>query len=192
MNSTKKCVLVPYEKYQRLMKTPKALELTSVDRIQEEEEEEEAGPVEPARLEEEQILEHFPKNLKGKAKILLNTIKQNNSLDWNLKGELVVNDEAVQHSHIADLVKDALVTYKHFEPVGLQVFYSHLNNIPLSLIRNPQRRLLLQKGTGTPPPQPPPPPPPGLPNKRKAINILEKPKKRSKADTWKQLWTTLT
>lgn len=199
MNSTKKCVLVPYEKYQRLINKTQNMPKHN-DGEQEEQLEEEyihdiSEDESEHKLKEETILLHLPKTLKSKAKTLLDVINHNSNLDWNEKGELTVNGEALAHSHIADLVKDALVMHKQFQPLGMQEFYSNLKNIPLTLIRNPHRRELInQSGSGIikPDPTQPRPPPPGLPNKRKAISLQKgSGNKKTKVDKWREAWTKL-
>jgi len=201
MKSTKKCVLVPYEKYHRLVNTQEekiieGSESNSDLDVQDEPTDIKDPKIKDNKLAEEIILLHLPKALKSKAKTLLDVINHNTDLDWNINGELTVKGTAVVNSHITDIVKDALVIHKQFEPVGIQEFYSHLKNTPLSLIRNPQRRELInQTGSGiTSAAATLQPPPPGIPNKRKAISLevtSTVPKKKKKADTWKKLWTKL-
>ena len=210
MKSTKKCVLVPYEKYQRMIQnldnknpvgnaaedsTPLNEYSTPLN--------ESANDDTADKLAEARILMHLPKPFIYKARALLTEIDNNSVLDWNKTGQLTVDGVAVPHSHIADLIKDALVTYKHFEPPGMKQFYSNLTYIPLSLIRNPKRRAIIQQGKGLPLeesidlPLHNPAPPPGLPNKRKTKSVFvpqtpQKKKKLSRKDTWKQLWQKLT
>ena len=98
--------------------------------------------------------------------------------------------------------KDALVSHKHFKQVGSDVFYQNVGNIPLSLISNPDRRIIVQEGRG--------PgrgvkvisaPPPGLPDKTPSISLLKVKKKtirkkkvketKRKKNTWKAQWKSL-
>jgi hypothetical protein len=168
---------------------------TSINTQPSENTEEEVTPQSEEKLLVSDILQHLSKNQQSGAKALLAVIDKNMRLDWNSKGELTVEGNPVVHSHISDLLKDALVQYKHFQPVGIEEFYSNLTNIPLTLIRNPQRRSLLQRGRGIAgviqPSIESPPPPPGLPSNKRE-RILLKPAKQLKKgirkNTWLDLW----
>ena len=123
-----------------------------------------------AKLEKEIILTHLPKRDRAKALSLLNVVEQNPNLDWNVRGEILVKNEVIPYSHISDLVRDALRPSR-FEPVGCREFYSNLDNTPLSLISNPNRRALVG-GKSLPPP--------GIPDK-KAVPL----------NNWSSLWKKL-
>ena len=205
MKSTKKCVLVPFDKYQRVF--------TNVNAENAEEEiteqpsnhanhnkiEDIVTPKEN-QMEETLILDQLPKTLRSRAKLLLHSITQNHALTWDGKGELVVRGTNIPHSHITDLLKDALVQYKHFEPVGISELYANLNNVPLSLIRNPKRREVVQRGRGEIIQSPnqvetgqQSTPPPGIPNTRKERVLGETVNNPSTgtSDKWKSLWQIL-
>ena len=105
---------------------------------------------------------------RSKATALLNVVEQNPNLDWNTRGEVLVKDSVIPFSHISDLVRDALHNSR-YEPVGCNEFYSTLDNVPLSLISNPNRRILIGGKTLLPPP--------GIPDK-KPVPL----------NNWTQLW----
>ena len=120
------------------------------------------------KLEKEIILSHLSKRDRSKATALLNVVEQNPNLDWNTRGEVLVKDSVIPFSHISDLVRDALHNSR-YEPVGCNEFYSTLDNVPLSLISNPNRRILIGGKTLLPPP--------GIPDK-KPVPL----------NNWTQLW----
>ena len=204
-------MLIPYEKYQRMLKAcqesrsridpDNKVEVTSSTNDDHRELDNESiniphphsEPGKENKLSESDIILHVPKKLKSQAKTLLDVIDRNPHLDWNQRGELLADGEVIERSHIVDLLKDALVQYKHFHPVGVREFNKHLTNIPISLIQNPERRSFLQqKGEG----DLPQPPPPGLPNKRKAVSIETagssgSVNRENKEHPWKKLWKTL-
>ena len=198
MKSTKKCVLVSFDRYERLTQSHKNHQLTSNEPVPFNDvitEEDEIAPSQN-KLDDNFILLNLPKYLHSRARTLLGVVSKSTILGWNDKGELTVKGNAIPHSHIADLLKDSLVTYKHFKPIGATEFYSNLSNIPVSLIRNPERRQLIQEGKGdveteqAPPPRPPPPP--GIPAKRKTLDLFKKPGKKQKTQTlWQELWTEM-
>jgi hypothetical protein len=99
----------------------------------------------PNRLTQESILMSFPKNIKQKAKAILEHIMNSKCLEWNDKGEISINNKTISNSHITDLIKCSLYPYKNIIPEGYDQFISELNssNIPKTLI---------QIGQGLPPP----------------------------------------
>ena len=54
------------------------------------------------------VLETVPKRWKTHASKLLSHLKSNPNVDWNAKGELVLNDAPIAKSHIVDLVNDLM------------------------------------------------------------------------------------
>ena len=117
------------------------------------------------RLETNDILISIPKNINRKAKGILNHIKQNSKkIDWNGKGEVIINGEKIEGSHIIDLIKCTLLPYKKVHPKGFNAFRAVLqdSNIPQTLI--------IQSGQGLFPP-------PGIPGTIKTPDIAKKGKK---------------
>ena len=187
----KKLVLIPFHKYQALQ-SQENIKDQVISEVPEESnlqlEKSSTVPIRQSKLEKDIILCHIGKGKRGKAETLLQYINQSPNLDWNNQGELIVNDKVIPGSHISDLVKDSVTEYKHFEPVGLQQFYQHLGNIPLTIITNPKSRRLLQKGGQSTPP-------PGKPEKS-TVRVLKtvsggkkKTVKRLKS-SWKDMWKT--
>ncbi len=96
-------------------------------------------------LPEEVVLSAIPQNWVNRAKALLAHIKRS-PIDWNCRGELIVNSKVVSGSHISDLLKTALYDYQHLSPVGSDDFFRALSefNIPVSLVTNLKRRAQLK------------------------------------------------
>ena len=67
----------------------------------------------PNKLEPENILLSFPKNIMQKAKAILEHIMKTKCLEWNEKGEISVNNTRISDSHITDLIKCSLYPYKN-------------------------------------------------------------------------------
>ncbi|PIK42583.1 hypothetical protein BSL78_20571 [Apostichopus japonicus] len=89
-----------------------------------------------------EVLDSVPKALKSKAaQILRKMTESNRMLDWNDKGELLVNERVVTGSHMVDLINDALRKRKSAPPVGVRDFTKGLAqlNTPRELIGNPDR-----------------------------------------------------
>ena len=140
------------------------------------------------KLDAETIIDYLPKRNRSKGATLLQTIIRNPNLDWNNKGELLVHRKSIPHSHISDLLHDALNNTKN-KPIGANEFYANLTNVPLSLVTNPRRRQILVGGQQQQQQQQqqrqqkqPRLPPPGLPNK---------PPKPLLGDDWSNVWKTL-
>lgn len=88
-----------------------------------------------------------PSKLLTKAEGLMNFLEHNGgqTLKWNDRGELLCNDKKISNSHIADLVKDAVMPHQTHTPIGYECFYKSLAGIhtPQSFIRNTKRRQLM-------------------------------------------------
>ena len=173
----KKMVLIPYDQYFHSSIANNApspsIENEEINKKEE-------------KLEKDLILQPFSKCHKKLAESLLTYAGRN--VTWNEDGEIIVNGEVVCGSHITDLLKDALFNYKHFNPVGVKVFYESLKGVPLSLIKNPNRKTLIGRGDKEHHPLPPPGIPVGVP----AINITSKKEvqKQDKTD-WTLNWQAL-
>ena len=107
-------------------------------------------------LDKEKILAVIPKNVIHKAKSILDHISDSNAMSWNEKGEIIIDGECIENSHITDLVKSSLYAYKNLNPIGYNQFHATLlkSNIPRSLI---------QQGSGF---NSQSLPPPGIPSKK--------------------------
>ena len=62
-------------------------------------------------LDENDILEYIPKNYKNKCRLLLKHMRLHN-LSWDAFGRLLVRDECLLDSHIVDLLRDVVMSYK--------------------------------------------------------------------------------
>ena len=133
-----KSILVPWDKYQRLIKqtSPKkdVTVETPLTTIKEEE------PVDDA-LSVDMVVEAVPKNVRNRVRALLSHITNNGRLTWNKQGEIHYEGQNIPGSHITDLVKDSQYKYKHFHPVGHDVFYRALKdmNIPTGLLGHQEK-----------------------------------------------------
>lgn len=122
MNSVTKMVLVPYDKYQRLLnKEPVKASVTEED-----------------SLATDLILAGTPKSYKNKVTALLTYVEQSPDISWNHAGELVFRREPIIGSHITDLLRYCMRDYGKQEPAGAVEFYQVLAdaNIPRCLIGN--------------------------------------------------------
>lgn len=90
-------------------------------------------------------LKMIPQNYRNRAQNLLTHIEDQTDLNWNNKGELVVNGLPVIGSHIMDLVEDTVRSRPRgaaaIEPTGADVFQEGLrkSNVPQALIGNKTR-----------------------------------------------------
>ena len=95
----------------------------------------------PSLRMREDVLHVIPKTLKVKASALLDRISNAVGINWNDKGELMVNDQPIKGSHIVDLVDDIVRTRKRKPPRGWREFADALAdlNLPAALIGNTDR-----------------------------------------------------
>ena len=117
------------------------------------------------RLDKAIILQPFGKNQLKNAETILRYVDQ--SLGWNNIGEIVINDKTIKNSHITDLIKDSLSSYRKWKPTGYVEFYSSLKNLPLSLVKNKDRRHLIGKGNENVEHLPPP----GVPVNKESLTL---------------------
>ena len=187
----KRMIIIPYDKYNRLQKQDSVSQ--SEERVVEE-----VSTNDNIKGDIDSILYTFPKKYRNKAEQILQYILKNTPITWDIKGEISVDGKSIRFSNITDLIKDSLFPYKHFQPIGFEEFYSHLDQIPLTLVQNPTRRKLIQEGRGSSG-RPRGPPPPGLPpDDIKPVSLYSKHKhppsrqKPAKArGSWKQMWSAL-
>jgi hypothetical protein len=76
------------------------------------------------------LLISLPKQLKDKAKSILQYILEKTPIIWNEKGEISIRNKRIPFSNIVDLVKDALLVYNHFKPIG---WVHYIPNAPASV-----------------------------------------------------------
>ena len=97
---------------------------------------------------DEKLLANFPVSIKKKAKTIFDMIQNSNGiLDYNDKGELLLDGHVIRGSHISDLVYDILFGKSGFEPRGVEQFLGGLVrlNVPERLITNKTRRSMLRQ-----------------------------------------------
>ena len=126
----KKSVVLPWDKYQRLIQ----------QEPQEEKEEENAV------YTHDRIIATVPQKSKSRARALLDLLTQTD-IAWNNDGECILKGESIQGSNICDLVKCLLFNYRSFQPNGYHEFIQCLakNNIPETLIVNAKCRNDIQQ-----------------------------------------------
>ncbi len=143
MKDAQKSVLLPYEKYLRLLEGKSTkVQKEEVRELQPEEISTEVNREDGLTIEE--ILDTVPQRYRKRIESILNYISRDprHTLNWNVKGELIYKDTAVSDSRITDLLKDSQYEHKVYTPVGYIEFYKGLKeiNLPISLIGNPTRR----------------------------------------------------
>ena len=211
MTSVQKMILIPFNQYKRLTSNINNEELDQgdsndtlqkhqKDSIKKQELDIVSKPVNielnnnkniDDKLSETDILTHFSKALQNKAKLLLQYIIQNPELSWTKDGELIVSNNTIKKTHIIDLIKYSLISYKDFKPIGAAIFLKHLQNVPKSLLKNndisiekqnKEADIHLKKNE----------PPPGEPFIKKIRLDITKQQNNidDKSNNWKQLWKT--
>jgi len=92
------------------------------------------------------ILASLPKKFRTNAGSILQHITRDPELEWNAKGEIIINDVTIPNTHLVDLLKDTAHNFKHRDPNGVSEFYTALarSNLPLGLVQNKARRELLE------------------------------------------------
>ena len=81
------------------------------------------------------VLASLPKNLKSKGNRLLDFIKNDPDINFNERGELIVDGSTIANSHASDLVNHVLKKSK-VPPIGWNLFKNKLQrmNVPRSLL----------------------------------------------------------
>ena len=202
MKYSRKLVLIPEDKYRIITKNPnqqnpaigepisKKIAETPAEELQMDT----SSQVQQA-LSNSVILSAIAKQYRTKAESSLHHIQTGPSkeLSWDNKGQLIINYEVKEGTHITDLIKDAMRSYHNFHPQGDKLFYNYLAkiNVPLGLIGNPQRREEVMNYKQKPKDKMDLPPPPGIrkpPQKDIQINIRKKTKIDSKKVSLPKGW----
>ena len=139
MNAVKRMVLVPEEKYQRLLRLRvDSSNTNSIPSLSAEHAPSPSATSSNDKLTIDLILAGIPKQFKNEAKAVLDYIIHSNSIDWNAQGEIIIKDKVLNHTHLSDLIKHAMRNYTNFNPIGHQEFYAALKEIhvPNNLIGN--------------------------------------------------------
>ena len=180
----KKSVLLPYDRYQRLLTgtvTDKtSMQTTDQDHASQHRVEDTTDVDEHTSHHQTEIprasetfTQHFPKSMQNRMRSLLVYIQPH--VSWNDKGEVTIEDKQIPGSNIVDLVKVHLKDYKNFQPLGKEAFGKLLSelNVPVSLLAQSARQQ--QKGSGSNIP-----PPPGIPLKQNNSEQTLPPSKKVK------------
>lgn len=135
-SSIRKMVLVPFEKYQRMLqqKDGSVSESNMLQHVEQRESGsksppgqgvvENTTPVSTDSVTFDRILQSISKQFRSRAKLLLKFIEQSdNKIGWSSQGELTVSGHSVKNSNIGELVRHAMKTYVRFKPVGMNEFY---------------------------------------------------------------------
>lgn len=142
----KKHILLPYAKYQSLLKraqiaTPTTIQTNSTIDIEEQE------PLVNDTMAIDQVIAILPKIAQKKAMNLLHLIQGH--IQWDNLGRVIGRDGPIAHSHIADLVKYTVVNHfsKMKPPSGSAYYFEVLDtlNIPRSLKVNKTVQVLAHK-----------------------------------------------
>lgn len=99
-------------------------------------------PKETSDPVEVDVMTSLPKSFHAKAKYLLTRLRNDPTVDWNGRGEVVLDHHLIPGSNLADLINDVLRDRKSpFEPVGSLEFANHLHamNVPQEFIGNKAR-----------------------------------------------------
>lgn len=119
----KKHIVLPIDKYQYLLRCA-------------------SRKVESPQLTADQIIDVIPKRWQHKARVLLQMVRDH--VQWDSRGQLVINDETIRGSHISDVIKHTVVPSfsKKDAPVGSREFATVLAeiNAPQSLVINKPTR----------------------------------------------------
>ena len=101
----------------------------------------EVPPSPPAKDIEGEILMTVPKHLRRKADALIHRLKNDPTINWNDRGELIYQNKIVQGSNMTDLINDVLRQRKTFQPHGWRDFARALrqSNVPQDMIGHRQR-----------------------------------------------------
>ena len=135
----KKSILLPYSRYEELLKNEGGSTTTNTQ---------------DPTYSREKIIDTLPPKMRSRGETVLNVLQ--GIVSWNEKGELIVDGQCIEHSHISDLLRAVLCNYKNYTPVGLNEFVKVLaaNNVPETIIQNIKCRLDVQQakkyGTSTP------------------------------------------
>lgn len=94
----------------------------------------------------EKILLNIPKNKRPTARAMIEFIKDNQVVDTNKKGEIVIENNVTKNSHIIDLIHDfSRERNKKLLPVGFKEFAHALkkSNMPKEYVGNSIRRNMI-------------------------------------------------
>ena len=178
----KKSVLLPYDRYQRLLsgmlENEASMSTSEVEHSPQHGSEEAAHVTENAiannpehQRASETLTQHFPRSMQNILRNLLTYIQPH--LSWNDKGEVMIEEKGIPGSNIEDPIKVHLKDYKNVQLVGKEAFGNLLLelNVPVSLLAPSARQ---QSGSRNLQP------PPGIPLKQTHLEDSYQPKQKVK------------
>lgn len=190
MKTTKKHVLIPWEKYLRLKKTSCENKNSSKEHIHQDNiESNNINEKESNILSAKDIVSQLPNLLQSQATDLLKVLEETTDLTWNEQGELILNNgDIVRGSNIVKLVQDGVMANNQNKPIGMTEFYKSLHGLPDKLIINRRRRHLLEQSN-----EHRTIPPPGKSHsfKTRELRFSKTKLKKDKANAWKGMWKAL-
>ena len=125
-----KAVLLPEEKYKRMMEQLNRKENSHLQKSPTE------GKTEASKSttstpnvdkDDMYIINVLPERFQKKAKRIIQFIKTSggNILDWNENGEMIYRNQTIHKTHMADLISDA-ISERKYPPFGVDIFYKAL------------------------------------------------------------------
>ena len=143
MKMMRKMVLIPYDKYERLLtgqvSQPEPVNTTDTytEQVTLHNPQQDYCHSNTQDSIHEDLLSSLPLPLRSRAKVILNHLAKHTNLQWNDKGEIIVNGKVVTGSNINDLIKIQLKDYRSFHPVGAEVFSQLVqeSNVPQSVLQ---------------------------------------------------------
>lgn len=167
----KKMVLLPYDRYQRLVVKNEPPKPDQEPSHGEETQERVIESIPEVTNTKETVILQFPQSMQNRVRRLLAYIEPH--VTWNDRGEVTLQDREIPGSNIVDLIKVHLKDYKVFDPVGKTTFGQLLLelNVPRSLLAQSARHKPDREHLPSPLASPQDgkgdlPPPPGIPLKR--------------------------
>jgi hypothetical protein len=101
---------------------------------------------------EEDVIASLPKSYQSKGQYLLTRLRNDPHVQWNNRGEIILDGKMVSGSNLADLVNDILRNRKNApDPVGWSEFANHLHkmNLPQEFIGH-KARMRFRRPPGEP------------------------------------------
>ena len=185
MTSIKKAVLIPLEKYNRLLSQYReppennAKDSVSEPQILNQSDEKSDQSGRGADLEvNSKWLSGIPTLFKRNARAVLDYLRGHKDiLSWNDRGEIIYKGRVILGSNLADLLKDSQRQYKYLDPHGDREFYRAWGelNIPEGLLGNEKRRSEVRHYKNHPG-DVYIAPPPGIPKKKAVLKKKSVPK----------------
>lgn len=169
MTAVNKSILIPLEKYKRLLANREEVRENNVKespQILHQTEQCQDGSGDEKNPESKWLL-GIPSLFKRNVQAILDHLRDHkNTLSWNDRGEIVYKGRTILGSSLTDLLKDSQRHYKTLDPYGDREFYRAwaAMNIPEGLLGNERRKEEVRRYKNHPE-EGYIPPPPGVPQK---------------------------